>query len=326
MEEKKLTDEELKQAFFILRHGSSEGLSEYIKAVLAIESEYNRQKAEIERLTEKVENQKAVIKGQNKAIEKEKSENKRLYDEYVRLDDFCAGKGCICCVCENKKTCNECKTCGSLKTEKCNGFRIDVSKYARAIERADKLQKQVDELKKENGQLVTIGNGFALERNNLREELDELKKSGRKIPENAVVLTEKEYKRYERIEKIIKLAKREKANGYEVKNGKLYYFSNMLDGFEYEFKDLQEICDAANHYNEEFCGLDQRLAFWQGKAEETRKETAEKFAERLKETATKEIARTIFDEFVYYRILEDKIDEIVKEITEGKANASKTKL
>lgn len=57
-----------------------------------------------------------------------------------------------------------------------------------------------------------------------------------------------------------------------------------------------------------------------------RKEMAEKFAERLKETATKEIARTIFDEFVYYRILEDKLDEIVKEITEGKANASKTKL
>lgn len=88
MEEKKLTDEELKQAFFILRHGSSEGLSEYIKAVLAIENEYNRQKTEIERLTE------------------------------------------------------------------------------------------------ENRQLVKIGNGFALERNNLREELDELKKSG-----NGVLLT-----------------------------------------------------------------------------------------------------------------------------------------
>ena len=42
----------------------------------------------------------------------------------------------------------------------------------------------MDELKEENGKLVTIGNGFALERNNLREELDELKKSG-----NGVLLT-----------------------------------------------------------------------------------------------------------------------------------------
>ena len=140
-----------------------------------------------------------------------------------------------------------------------------------------------------------------------------------KIPEGAVVLTEKEYKRYERIEKIIKLAKREKANGYEVRNGKLYYFSNMLDGFEYEFKDLQEICDAANHYNEEFWALDQRLAFWQGKAEETRKETAEKFAERVKMAFYYE-----FDELIP-SIMADKIDEICKEITEGKANASKKK-
>jgi hypothetical protein len=45
-----------------------------------------------------------------------------------------------------------------------------------------------------------------------------------------------------------------------------------------------------------------------------RKKTAEKFAERLKAIATKEIAHTIFDEFVYYRILEDNLDEIAKEI------------
>lgn len=132
----------------------------------------------------------------------------------------------------------------------------------------------------------------------------------RKIPENAVVLTRKEYQRYERIEKIIKLAKREKAIGYEVKNGKLYYFSNLLEGFEYEFKDLQEICDALNHYNEEFWGLDQRLAFWQGKAEEARKETAEKFAEKAKEEA--------FAVFMGEPIIRaSKIDEICKEITEG---------
>ena len=65
MEEKKLTDDtennvgmmdkELKKAFFILRHGSDEGLSEYVKAVLAIENEYNRQKAEIERLMKKLD-------------------------------------------------------------------------------------------------------------------------------------------------------------------------------------------------------------------------------------------------------------------------------
>lgn len=107
-------------------------------------------------LQKKVENQKAVIVGQAKRIEKEKAENKRLYNEFVRLDDFCATKGCICCICEKKKTCGECAKCGSLATEKCKGFKIDVSKYTRAIERADKLQKQIDQLnalKAENTEL-----------------------------------------------------------------------------------------------------------------------------------------------------------------------------
>ena len=135
----------------------------------------------------------------------------------------------------------------------------------------------------------------------------------RKIPEGGVVLTNEEYKRYERIEKIIKLAKMEKANGYEVKNGKLYYFSNMLGGCEIEFKDLQEICDMANHYNEEFWGLDQRLTFWKGKAETARKETTEKFAEKLKE-----IARDKLELYGWQMVDIDDIDEICKEITEGK--------
>ena len=139
---KKWSKEDLIEQIRILEHNWSCAEENFNNSVKNSDKIFAEQKAEIERLTEKVENQKAVIKGQNKTIEKEKAENKRLYNEYVRLDDFCAGKGCICCVCENKKTCNECKTCGSLATEKCNNFKIDVSKYTRAIERAGKLQKQ----------------------------------------------------------------------------------------------------------------------------------------------------------------------------------------
>lgn len=56
------------------------------------------------------------------------------------------------------------------------------------------------------------------------------------------------------------------------------------------------------------------------KASRARKETAEKFAERVKMAFYYE-----FDELIP-SIMADKIDEICKEITEGKANASKTKL
>ena len=162
MEEKKLTGDEIVKD--LERYNDEQTIENALELIHRLQDENAEQKAEIERLTEKasyqrlelckeiaelqkkVENQKAVIIGQAERMEKEKAENKRLYDEFVRLNDFCATKGCICCICENKKTCNECSKCGSLKTEKCNKFKIDVSKYARAIERADKLQKQVDEL------------------------------------------------------------------------------------------------------------------------------------------------------------------------------------
>ena len=177
-------------------------------------------------------------------------------------------------------------------------------------------QKQIEEMAKTYCQ-----NGFKCEEScqtngcRVYEVCVELYNAGyRKIPEGAVVLTREEYKRYERIEKIIKLAKMEKANGYEVKNGKLYYFSNMLGGCEIEFKDLQEICDMANHYNEEFWGLDQRLTFWKGKVETAGKETAEKFAERLKEKC---LDGGINDKWVAV-ISVGVIDEICNEITEGK--------
>jgi hypothetical protein len=40
----------LKQAFFILRHGSAEGNHKYLEAVKVIEDEYNRQKETIKQL------------------------------------------------------------------------------------------------------------------------------------------------------------------------------------------------------------------------------------------------------------------------------------
>ena len=46
----------IKQAFFILRHGSAEGNHKYLEAVKVIEDEFNRQKAEIERLKEEKDN------------------------------------------------------------------------------------------------------------------------------------------------------------------------------------------------------------------------------------------------------------------------------
>ena len=52
----------LEKAFFILRHGSAEGEHKYFEAISVIESEYNRQKAEIERLEQQLETLCLVLK------------------------------------------------------------------------------------------------------------------------------------------------------------------------------------------------------------------------------------------------------------------------
>lgn len=59
-----------------------------------------------------------------------------------------------------------------------------------------------------------------------------------------------------------------KAQGYKVENGKLVYFSNMLDGYKHEYKDLKEICEEMNGLLKSFNSYEQQLVFWKGKAEE----------------------------------------------------------
>lgn len=60
----------LKQAFFILRHGSAEGNHKYLEAVKVIEDEYNRQKETIEQL------QTALFKCGEELAEMQKTEGK----------------------------------------------------------------------------------------------------------------------------------------------------------------------------------------------------------------------------------------------------------
>ena len=59
-----------------------------------------------------------------------------------------------------------------------------------------------------------------------------------------------------------------RAQGYKVENGKLIYFSNMLDGYKHEYKDLKEICEEMNGLLKRFNSYEEQLSFWKYKAEE----------------------------------------------------------
>lgn len=73
---------QLEQAFFILRHGSAEGKDKYFEA---IENEFKRQKAEIERLQKDLD----IINAANTELYGAFEENERLKSEIERLQKEC---------------------------------------------------------------------------------------------------------------------------------------------------------------------------------------------------------------------------------------------
>ena len=86
----------LKQAFFILRHGSAEGNHKYLEAVKVIEDEYNRQKETIEQLKTalfkcgedavEIENYKKIAEHQQSLSMDRFFEIQRLKEEIVKLE------------------------------------------------------------------------------------------------------------------------------------------------------------------------------------------------------------------------------------------------
>lgn len=83
---------------------------------------------------------------------KKDAEIERLTESYAI--DSCMRKGCYCSICEKKNSCDECRKCDNCITSApCKMFRVDIQKFAKTIEKNAKLQKQVDELNKENVRL-----------------------------------------------------------------------------------------------------------------------------------------------------------------------------
>ena len=98
----------------------------------------------------------------------------------------------------------------------------------------------------------------------------------------------------EMIEEIVKDITETKAQGFKVENGKLVYFSNMLDGYRREFKDLQEICEEMNGMLNKFNSLMEQVEFWQCEAK-TYKQWKGKLIEQIRESR-KETVEKIYRE------------------------------
>lgn len=71
-----------------------------------------------------------------------------------------------------------------------------------------------------------------------------------------------------------------KARGFKVENGKLVYFSNLLDGYRHEFEDLQEICEEMNGMLEQYDSLIEQIEFWKYMAKSMQEKLKEQNNER----------------------------------------------
>lgn len=102
----------------------------------------------------------------------------------------------------------------------------------------------------------------------------------RKLPEDNIRETVEKpidtpKRKYESIEDIVR--------GFVVKDGKILYVTNILDGCRHEFKDIHEICDELNNNMKEIdklMELNNHLCF---QLKECKKSIVKEFAEKLKD-------------------------------------------
>lgn len=115
-------------------------------------------------------------------------------------------------------------------------------------------------------------------------------------------------RKYESIDDIVR--------GFVVKDGKLMYVTNILDGCRHEFKDIYEICDELNNNMKEIDRLMELNNHLRFQLEECKKSTVKEFAEKFKEKSHKGAFRDLVTyKFIEhdYTITESKLNELLKE-------------
>lgn len=118
------------------------------------------------------------------------------------------------------------------------------------------------------------------------------------------------------IERLQKLQKPTGAGGFRIENGKVIYYSDMLNGYRHEFKDLDEIVKELNLYMHTDYKNIELITHYKNKAETAKAEAIKELAERLKEGEV--YMRVEFPDTnlgtMAYVVLSDDIDNLVKEM------------
>lgn len=108
-------------------------------------------------------------------------------------------------------------------------------------------------------------------------------------------------RKYESIDDIVR--------GFVVKDGKLMYVTNILDGCRHEFKDIYEICDELNNNMKEIDRLMELNNHLRFQLEECKKSIVKEFAKKLKNVIHE---RDYVQGYAEIGLIEE-IDELLKE-------------
>lgn len=135
----------------------------------------------------------------------------------------------------------------------------------------------------------------------------------RKLPEDNIRETVEKpidtpKRKYESIEDIVR--------GFVVKDGKILYVTNILDGCRHEFKDIHEICDELNNNMKKIDRLMELNNHLRFQLEECKKSIVKEFAEKFKEKSHKGAFRDpVTYKFIEYdyTITESKLKELLEE-------------
>lgn len=109
------------------------------------------------------------------------------------------------------------------------------------------------------------------------------------------------------IERLQKLQKPTETSGFRIENGKVVFYSDMLNGYRHEFKDLDEIVKELNLYMQTDYKNIELISHYKHKAQKAKADAIKEFAERLK----RQCAFVVGEE--YWEVL-NEIDNLVKEM------------
>ena len=111
-------------------------------------------------------------------------------------------------------------------------------------------------------------------------------------------------------ERFRKLQKPTGAGGYKIENGKVIYYTDILNGYRHEYKDLEEIVKELNLYMHTDYKNIELISHYQHKAQTAKAEAIKEFAERLKEKSE------YYSDLPFKTVHVEDIDNLVKEMTE----------